>query len=368
MQYSGSGKFGGTHIIFQRGGNEMQLKSLLTKVIVVVFLGVFASTGYAQPARIPQESGFSGFVTGGAGVWRVEDNMVKEIGGFKVTDDSINTLDNKPRSETAVTPIFTYNLRYTFASTRTQIFLGSELEDLLRFDTTTLFGVRQELPDQSVIGVSYVFSPFVSRVYKDPYETNTNRNGTDRNINGVRLAYENILGSDLAFQYTYRNIDIDSERSGSDPALGLTGSQQDRLIRDGDQHDLEVLYRYVVESGGIKHTFLPSFQYSYFDLDGGAMTYNYFLFNLNYRYDVEKFAIVLNGYYGYADYDKENPIFGKTREDDRYGFSVLGFYKHIFGVQGLHLNPLVTINRSDSNIDFYKSEVDLFALSLLYNF
>jgi hypothetical protein len=131
---------------------------------------------------------------------------------------------------------------------------------------------------------------------------------------------------------------------------------------------VEVLYRFVSESGGSKHTFLPSFRYSYFDLDGSAMTYDYFLFNLNYRYDVEKFAISVNGYYGYADYDKRNPIYGKTREDDRYGFSLLGFYKHIFGVDGLHLNGTVTLNRSDSNIDFYKSEVDLYALSLFYNF
>ena len=346
----------------------MQLKSLFVKASILVFLLVLASTGYAQPARIPQESGFSGFVSGGAGFWRVEDNMVKKIGGFRVSDDDINSIDDKPKSETSVTPIFTYNLRYTFASTRTQIFLGSQLEDLLRFDTTTLLGVRQELPDQSILGVAYVFAPFVSEVYRDPYRENTNRDGTDRNINGVRLSYENILSSDFSFQYTYRNIDLSTESSGSDPALGLTGSEQDRLDRNGDQHDLEVLYRYVVESGGSKHTFLPSFQYSYFDLDGSAMTYDYFLFNLNYRFDVQKFAIAVNGYYGYADYDKRNPIFGKTREDDRYGFSVLGFYKHIFGVQGLHLNPLVTINRSDSNIDFYKSEVDLFALSLFYNF
>ena len=33
---------------------------------------------------------------------------------------------------------------------------------------------------------------------------------------------------------------------------------------------------------------------------------------------MEKFAISVNGYYGYADYDKSNPIYGKTREDDRY--------------------------------------------------
>ena len=348
----------------------MQLKSLFVKASILVFLCVFASTGYAQPASIPQESGFSGYVSGGAGFWRVENNMVKKIGGFKVSDDDTGSLNNKPHSETSVTPVFNYNVRYTFASTRTQIFLGSELENILRMDPTTLLGVRQELVDQSVIGVGYVFSPFVSEVYRDPYLVNRARDGTDRTVNGLRLSYVNILGSDFSFLYTYRNIDINNERSGRQALRNgdITGSEKDRLDRNGYQHDLEVLYRYVVESGGSKHTFLPSFQYSYFDLDGSAMTYNYFLFNANYRFDAEKFAISVNGYYGYADYDKSNPLFGKTREDDRYGFSVLGFYKHIFGVQGLHLNPLVTINRSDSNIDFYKSEVDLFALSLLYNF
>ncbi|UCF02279.1 MAG: DUF2860 family protein [Deltaproteobacteria bacterium] len=349
----------------------MRLMSLFTKVIIIVSLCVFASTVHAQPyARIPQESGFSGFVSGGAGVWRVENNMVKKIGGFTVSDDEIGSLDNKPHSETEVTPIFNYNLNYTFASTRTQIFLGSELENILRMDPSTLLGVRQELPDQSVLGVAYVFSPFVSEVYRDPYVEDRSRDGTDRTINGLRLSYANILASDFSFQYTYRNIDINNERSGRQLETNgvITGSEKDRLDRNGDQHDLEVLYRFVSESGGSKHTFIPSFQYSYFDLDGSDMTYNYFLFNLNYRYDTEKFAIALNGYYGYADYDESNPVFGKTREDDRYGFSVLGFYKHIFGVQGLHLHPLVTINRSDSNIDFYKSEVDLYALSLFYSF
>ena len=357
-------------IIYQRGENKMRLRSLFTKVVIIVFLGIFASTGYAQPTSIPQESGFSGFVSGGAGLWRVEDNMVKKIGGYKVSDDDINSIDDKPHSETSASPIFTYNVRYTFASTRTQIFLGSELENILRFDATTLFGVRQELPDQSVIGVSYVFSPFVSEVYRDPYVENRDRDGTARNINGLRLGYANILGSDVSFIYTYRNIDLNNESSGRQEVLNgnITDSQKDRLDRNGDQHDLEVIYRYVIESGGSKHVFLPSFQYSYYDLDGSAMTYNYFRFSLNYRYDVEKFAISVNGYYGYADYDERNPIYGKTREDDRYGFAVLGFYKHIFGVEGLHLNPMVTINRSDSNIDFYKSEVDLFALNLLYNF
>jgi hypothetical protein len=364
VQYSGSGKFDGALIISQSGGIKMQLKSLLTKGIMIFFLGVFASTAYAQPVGIPQESGFSGFVNGGAGLWRVENNMVKKIGYFKIGDSNISSIDDKPKSEYSMTPILNFNLRYTFASTRTQIFLGNQLEDLLRLDTATLFGVRQELPDQSVIGISYVFSALVTEVYKDPYDTSGSRNGTDRNINGVRLSYDNILSTDLSFQYTYRNIDIDKERSGQ----AELGYRAGRLIRDGDQHDVEFLYKYALQDGGMTHTFIPSFKYSRFDLDGDAMSNNFFSFRLNYRYDVEKFAISVNGYYGYADYDKSNPIYGKTREDDRYGFGVIGFYKRFLGVDGLALAANAIINRQDSNIDFYDSEIDLYFVSLLYTF
>ena len=344
----------------------MKPKSLVIEIFLVSLLCLCSSMAYAQGAGIPQESGFSGFVNGGAALWRVEDNMVKKISYFKISDDSIGSVDNKPKSEYSVSPVLNFNLRYTFASTRTQIFLGNQLEDLLRLDTATSFGVRQELPDQSIIGVSYVFSALVTEVYKDPYDTSGSRNGTDRNINGVRLSYDKILSTDLSFQYTYRNIDIDSERSGS--ALGLSSSQRNKLDRNGDQHDLEVLYRYVLEDGGIKHTLIPSFKYSRFDLDGDAMSNNAILFNLNYRYDVERFAFSVNGYYGYAGYDKKNPLYGKTRNDDRYGFGIIGFYKRFLDVEGLSLTANVLINRQDSNIDFYDSEIDLYFLSLFYRF
>jgi hypothetical protein len=344
----------------------MRLRSLFTKGIILVFLCVFTATAYAQPVGIPQESGFSGLVNGGAGLWRVEDNMVKRIGYFKIGDSNISSTDDKPRSEYSVSPILNFNLRYTFASTRTQIFLGNQLEDLLRLDTATLLGVRQELPDQSIIGISYVFSALVTEVYKDPYDTNGSRNGTDRNINGVRFSYDKILSTDLSFQYTYRNIDIEAERSGS--ALGLTSSQKDKLIRDGDQHDVEMLYKYVLQDGGMTHAFIPSVKYSRFELDGDAMSNNFFSFRLNYRYDVEKFAISVNGYYGYADYDKSNPIYGKTRNDNRYGFGLIGFYKRFLGVEGLALTANAILNRQDSNIDFYDSEIDLYFVSLLYTF
>lgn len=345
----------------------MKPLALFRKILLTGVVIVFANSAYGQPlGAIPQESGFSGFVNGGGALWRVENNMVKRIGYFKIGDSNISSTDDKPRSEYSVTPILNFNLRYTFASTRTQLFLGNRLEDLLRLDSTSQIGVRQELVDQSIIGVSYIYSALVTEVYKDPYDTSGSRNGSDRRINGARLSYENILSTDLSFQYTYRNIDIEAERSGS--ALGLTSSQRDKLIRDGDQHDVEFLYRFVLEDGGIKHTLIPSFKYSRFDLDGDAMSNNAILFNLNYRFDVEKFAFVVNGYYGYADYDKENPIYDKTRNDNRYGFGLIGFYKRFLDVEGLALTANVLINRQDSNIDFYDSEIDLYFMSLLYYF
>jgi hypothetical protein len=347
----------------------MKPLALFRKILLTGVVIVFANSAYGQDfGAIPQESGFSGFVNAGGALWRVENNMVKRISYFKIGDSNISSTDDKPKSEYSLTPILNFNLRYTFASTRTQLFLGNQLEDLLRLDSTTQIGVRQELVDRSVIGVSYLYSALVTEVYKDPYDTSGSRNGSDRRINGARLSYENILSTDLSFQYTYRNIDIEAERSGSDPALGLTSSQKDKLIRDGDQHDVEFLYRYALEEGGIKHTLIPSFKYSRFDLDGDAMSNNFFMFRLNYRYDVAKFAFVVNGYYGYADYDKSNPIYNKTRNDNRYGFGLIGFYKRFLDVEGLALTANVLLNRQDSNIDFYDSEIDLYFLSLFYNF
>ena len=347
----------------------MKPLSLLGKVLLIGLLIALASPAYGQPLdQIPQESGFSGFVLPGVAFWRVEDNMVARISYFSLTDRKINSINDSPKSEYSVTPMLTFNLRYTFASTRTQVFLGNQLEDLLRFDLATLLGVRQELADQSIIGLSYIFNPVVTQVWKDPYVENRNRSRTDRNVNGVRLTYDRILGSGAKFQYTFRNIDIDDEDSGSNPALGLTSSQADRLDRNGNQHDLEFLYSVIIEGQGTRHRFIPGVKYSRFDLDGEAMSFNYFALNFNYRYDVEKFAVAANGYYGYADYDKKNPIYGKTRDDDRYGFGVLGFYKHILGVRDLHLNVNLSINRGDSNIDFYDREIDVLTLGVFYGF
>lgn len=89
---------------------------------------------------------------------KAETNMVKGTKVFTIGDDRIDSIFDGPKSKSTATPILNAELAYTFGESRTQLYAGNQLEDFLRFDFSTLLGVRQEFPDKSVGAVSYVFS------------------------------------------------------------------------------------------------------------------------------------------------------------------------------------------------------------------
>ena len=131
-----------------------------------------------------------------------------------ISKERFDSLTDSPDSENDVIPMINGELSYTFASTRTQFFFGNSLEDFIRFESTTLAGVRQELPDQGIVAVSYVFFGVPTEVWAAPYVVDRYRAKTDRNSSGLRLGYDKILGSDFEIQITWRTIDLDDERSG----------------------------------------------------------------------------------------------------------------------------------------------------------
>jgi hypothetical protein len=106
-----------------------------------------------------------------------------------------------------------------------------------------------------------------------------NRDDTSRTSNGGRLTWDRILGSRLQLQYTYRKIDISSEKSGD--FLGLSSLTKSFLERDGDRHIGEVAYRFNFAK---KHTLAPAFIYTNDDRDGDAMKSDAYDFQLIYAY------------------------------------------------------------------------------------
>lgn len=134
--------------------------------------------------------------------------------------------------------------------------IGNLLEDYLRLDFTTQAGIRQELPDGSILGAGYVFNAIPTEVWEDPYVAGRRRKKTDRRASGLRFTYDKILRTNLQVEFTWRKTNVDDELSGR-TYLGLPADQAERLDRESNQYQLEVLYAFKF---GEKHFLVPAFE------------------------------------------------------------------------------------------------------------
>jgi opacity protein-like surface antigen len=336
----------------------MKKSNLLTIAVLAVILLLGANLATALEP-IPKESGFGGFIRPGGGYLNYKSNMVASFMGFDLSEGTINSLDDSPNSQSTGIVMVPFSLAYTFASTRTQLFLGTDLTDLIRFDYSQQFGVKQEIGKLGILQGGILFSGIPAKVWKDPYVVNKNRDETSRTSNGGRVAWDRIGGSELQLQYTYRKIDVNSEKSGN--FLGLTGAEKNLLERDGDRHVGEVVYRFRFAK---KHTLNPAFIYTNDDRDGDAMKNNAYDFQLTYGYKGDTFVFTGNAFIGWADYDDQNPIYDRKQDDDRYGIQGALYYKNpwdwrLFGSNPMSFFVSAAFAETDSNIDFYDQEVNI---------
>jgi len=283
-------------------------------------------------------------------------NMVASFLGFDLSDETIDSLLDSPDDESSAIFLMPFSLEYTFASTRTQLFVGTDLTDLIRFDYSQQLGVKQGIGSLGLLQGGFLFSGIPAEVWKDPYVVNQKRDETDRDSTGFRLVWDRILGSQLQLQYTYRNIDIDDERSGE--FLGLSAGDRKLLERDGDRHIAEALYRFNFAE---KHWLAPAIIYAIDDRDGDAMSSDTVDIQLTYTYLGDPITITANAFIGWADYDKRNPIYNKTQEDDRYGFNTSVYYKNpwgwsLFGSRPMNFFVSAAYVDVDANIDFYEQQ------------
>ena len=307
---------------------------------------------------IPQQSGFSGYIQPGLGGLSIKSNMVAKVLSFDLSDKKINSLNDEPDSQSTMLFSMPFKLAYTFAGSRTQVFLGTEVGDLLSFDTAQQLAVKQEIGALGVFQAGLLFSG-ATRVWKDPYVTGQNRDDTDRKNMGGQLTWDKIFGSNLELEYSARKIDIGSEKSGQ--FLGLSNADQDRLDRNGVVHKVSAAYPFKFAQ---KHQLTPEIALSYDDLDGEAMANTGVDLKLNYTYFGDPLTLVLNGSVGQADYEKSNPIYGKTRDDERYGVSATAYYKNpwgwtVFGSEPMQFFVTGAYSVTDANIDFYNQEAVL---------
>ena len=346
----------------------MKKSGFITSAAIAVFLLLGATWAMALDP-VPQESGFSGFIRPGVGYLKYKSNMVASIQGFDLSEETNDSLTDSPDSETTAIVTLPFRLAYTFASTRTQLFVGTDLTDLIRFDMSQQIGVKQGIGNLGVLQGGFLFSGMPAKVWKDPYLVGEDRDETKRKSTGARLTWDRIFGSWFQVQYTYRKVDIDSEKSGE--SLGfLTASDRKLLERDSDRQTVDIAYAFHFAKG---HTLAPAFVYTHDDRDGKAMKNDAYDFQLTYAYlsRDNPFAFTGNAFIGQAEYDKRNPIYDKKQDDDRYGIQGTLYYENPWKWSLLGSRPMNfflggAYAKTDANIDFYDQEAIMGSVGVFF--
>ena len=336
----------------------------------LTFLGFALAGAVAQAVPvIPESQGWSGHINIGVGAGSSESNMLDGIASIDLGDDRISSLDESPGSEDIVMPQFQFELAYTLAQTRTQLYAGNQVADHLSFDLdTTLethFGVRQEIADIGTVDFSYAASALPTDVWKDPYRVDEKRGDTERTSTGVHVAWDGIFATPLEFALSSMEIEIDDERSGRDGDLGLSAEEHRSLRRTGQVRRVDLGYDWKINE---RHRLVPGIGYLDFDLDGDAMAEDGPVLQLKYLYELNRWRFVSKVFYEDLESDTRNPIYSKKRDVETLGGSVTVFYSKPFGLQSWTANASASYYDGDSNIDFYDSTFGLVSVGMFYRF
>ena len=330
-------------------------------------IALFSVTAHAIPV-IPDKDGWSGHINLGAGVGSSESNMLDGIGSADLGSDRISSLDESPGSEDFVLPIVQFELGYTFAETRTQLYAGNQVADYLSFDLETTLethlGVRQQIADVGTVDFSLAASTLPTDVWKDPYLVDTKRGDTERTSSGLHIAWDNIFNTPLEFEWSSMEIEIDDEDSGA--GLGLSKADQRSLRRTGNVRRLFLHYDWKINA---HHRLVPAVGYLDFDFDGDAMAEDGPALEAKYLYEPPgRWRFVTSVFYHDLEADTRNPIFGKQRDLETLGGAVTVFFRKPFGLERWTANASASYHDSDSSIDFYDSSFGMVSVGMFYRF
>ena len=314
---------------------------------------------------MPTESGFSGYIEI-LGAYISTNSQLSTDSDNKKTD----SLDSSGERVNNFRPLPLGLIRYTFADIRTQLFMGVLPENVAQGQFLVEAGARHMLSDGTGLRASVIpLTPIAQRTWEDPFVIGQDRQRTDIDSYGFKLATETIMGSGLTVKYGWVRRSIDDEKSGafllSQPNSFLTPDDLDDLDRDADFHRLTAEYSFPI---GRRMRLTPILRYTRGDADGDANSFHALTPQLSFLYFGNQLQASVNVSAKAEWYDRKHPVFDKTRHDFNPGlFAILG-YKNPFGFENFRIDWFNAFFKSNSNIDFYDSSNFISAVGLGYTF
>jgi hypothetical protein len=314
---------------------------------------------------IPQSPGWRGFVVFGGGYTDLDSNLVAGNKIIDIGQDRISSVNVSPQSDDAWHPIVSGEAAYTFAS-GWQAFVGTSLVDAVTLDGVAQLGARKEVDGIGILQGGLLFSGIPTEVWEDPYAEGVSRKDTDRDSSGVRFQWDRMFGTAFEFTFSYRDIDIDTERSGQGVnSVPCNAACQSLLRRDGDEYSVSLSYLF---KAGERHLIRPLVAFASNDRDGDAISGDAYRLQLTYSYLGDGFTVVSNAAFGGRDYDTANPIYGIKTDSDRLAVDATLFYRLPSPSGRWQAVGNILWGEDDSDVDFHSTEVFQFTLGALYRF
>ena len=338
-------------------------KNCLTFLLTLFWFFNFSPAGAQQP--LPRESGFMGYVEV-LGAYISTNSQLNTDGKNKQTD----SLDNSGKRVGKIRPFPLGLVSYTFADIRTQLYLGVLPENIAEGQFQVEAGLRHDLTDGTSLSAAFIpVTPIKKETWEDPFVVGQNRDRTDIDSYGIKLAAQDILGSGFSLKYGWARQRINNERSGefllSQAAGTLTPADLADLDRDTGYHRLSAEYSYKLAP---RIHLKPILKYTRGDADGDANSFHELAPQLSFLYFGDQLQAVLNASVQGAWYDKTHPVFDKTRRDYQMGLFAIFSYKDPLGWKNFRIDWFNGAFMQNSNIDFYDSTTLLTALGVGYTF
>ena len=300
----------------------------------------------------------------GAGFTKVKSNTVVGNDIIDVGTKTISSIFQDPKSDDTVHPVIGLELRYTLPG-RSQFFFGGSLEDRLTMDFANQLGWRKQTQSAGTFQLGYLLPEPAIDVWADPYLVGVPRSEVDRDSQGLRFEWDNLLGSSFGFLVQAREIEIERELSGTDPALGCDTACQQLLNRNGYQYVTRLWYRFMLSP---HHLLEPQLRFRNEDRDGAAKARDAWAAQLAYAYFQPPWTFVGNVLYGQSAYDEPNPRYGLRQDADTTAVDATLLYRLPTKSGRWDLTGSVFWGESDSKINFHDNELAQIAVGLIYNF
>ncbi len=334
------------------------IKNHLMCRCLLPLLVVFAHRLHAQ-VNIPETSGFGGFVITGPGYFSVASNLL--VTGPPLTQDTgtpaIGSIFDRADANGSFAFAFAGEIHYTFAKSRTQIFFGNGLEDLLRLDVPVGVGVRQQLKDNSMLTFRVLRTPLTLKFWEDPYVENQERERTEMNFNGFRVIWARMFHTDFTFTATIRKYKLDDERSG-DWLISegrLNPADQPLLSRNGYVYRFQLLYQINLNQ---KHILRPAISYINDNHKGGAIANQGYALKLNYLRRSPSFIFDADVRIGQRFASEEHPVYSNKVDSFRIGAKGSVFIPlQFFDSNRWSFWASADYMTEDSQIDFFDSRL-----------